>query len=144
MLPLTLGRGESFYRNKMHFVLTLERAARRFKHKRDHGLERIALIVVGVMLVASMFLQDRGLWSFKIPLGDRGFDLHLVGLAILLAWMLSYHARVGKLRRSIIDRKRCLNCGKDLLRTPTDKRGVGRCRSCGMEFNKGWYDLPGG
>ena len=61
----------------------------------------------------------------------------------MLGWMLWYHCRLGRIKRSIIDRKRCFNCGEELLHYATDKRGVGKCRNCQSPYNTGWYELPG-
>ena len=141
-LPLTVPRGESFYRSRAHFVFTVERTARRFKRKRDHGRERIGLILLGVALITSMILQKYTAWSLIVLPGAGRFDLHLIGIAILLGWMISYHTRLGKIKRSVIDHKRCLNCGEELLHFATDKRGVGRCRKCQSPYNIGWYELP--
>ena len=141
-LPLTVPRGESFYRGRTHFVLTIERTARRLRHKRDRGRERLALILFGLLLITSLICQKYTAWSLTIPVGSRGFDLHLIGIVILLGWMVSYHSRLGKIKRSIIDRRRCLNCGAELLHFATDRRGVGRCRSCQTPYNSGWYELP--
>ena len=141
-LPLTVPRGQSFYNSRTHFALTIERAARRFRRTRDHGRERIVLILFGVALITSMIVQKYTAWSLTVPAGPGRFDLHLIGIAILLGWMVSYHTRLGKIKRSIIDRKRCLNCGEELLHFATDKRGVGRCRNCQSPYNIAWYELP--
>lgn len=141
-LPLTVETGASFYRTPMHFALTLERAARRIRHRHGRGRERAALMLAGAALIVSMVMQQTGVWDLTLQFGGASIDPHLPSLALLLAWMMSYHVRIGRLRRTILPNRRCFNCGEPLGEEPVNGYGVGACPRCGMKYNIGWYEPP--
>ncbi len=143
-LPIQANDCKSFYRSRSHYVLTLERVARHLKYQHNRRKEHLILILTGLALIISMILQARGIINLKIPLGQNQFDLHIVGMFLLFALMFLYHYRLGRLKRSIINQRRCFSCGESLLPYVVDEHGVGSCPYCNQLYNIGWYKFPTG
>jgi hypothetical protein len=127
----------------MHYALTVERAARRIAHRGWGWIEPLAIAIAGIVLIISMLLQARGVWDLRVNTASGTFDPHIVGLIALVGWMIWYHTRIGRVRRSIIDRMRCFECGAELRAFRTDEGGVGTCPTCGNDYNARWYRPPG-
>lgn len=136
-------RGTHFqgYLDTAHFDNTLFAAAEQIKKTRAIGFESDLMGLCWIALTVSFFGGLIFGWElyYWIP---GSSPVNLIAFIILLIWGSWYVARMKKLGPSIIDQRRCMNCGYILLYTPINEQGLGRCSECGEIFILNQYERP--